>query len=71
MRVQFTFVGVMPRHDDFTADLDAVPREDEIIGVPGLSEADTYVRTVIWYPLGDGDDPTPFVYVVVGPKRPG
>lgn len=29
-----------------------------------------YVRTVVYYPQGDEDRPEPFVYVVLGPRRP-
>jgi hypothetical protein len=33
---------------------------------PGIST----VSPVVWYPLGDGDDKEPFVYVVLGKPRP-
>jgi hypothetical protein len=29
-----------------------------------------YVRTVVYYPAGTRDNPEPFVYVVIGPRRP-
>ena len=69
MRIQFTFVGLTERHDDVWVDLPAVPRVGETVEIPGLSQADTVVRTVVWYPLGD-DDKEPFVYVVLGKPRP-
>lgn len=76
MRIQFSIVGQPRSHPDIWVNLEQVPREDEIIHIPGLSEADTYVRTVVWHPLGDEEDDEcnliitePFVYVVVGPRR--
>lgn len=69
MRIQFTFVGLTERHDDVWVNLPIVPREGETVDIPGLSQADTVIRTVVWYPLGDGDDKEPFVYVVLGQPR--
>jgi hypothetical protein len=49
-----------------------VPREGDIVSLPGVGPLQ--VRTVVWYPAGDGDDDEgeldPFVYVVIGPPRP-
>jgi hypothetical protein len=59
MRIQFSFVGLVERHDDVWVDLPAVPRVGETVEIPGLSQADTVVRTVVWY----------FVYVVLGKPR--
>ena len=39
--------------------------EDKVI-LDGLSLT---VRTVVWYPNGDEDDPEPFVYLVIGRER--
>lgn len=75
MRIQFSFVGDarMARQDDLWVDLPAVPREGEIVDVPGLSQHQTVVRTVVWYPLGHSEDGEPtgesFVYVVLGSPR--
>ncbi len=72
MRVHFNVVGFM-EHPTWAAnrvDLDAVPREGEVVEVPGLPEGQVFVRTVVWYPWGDGGaDPDPFVYVVLGQRR--
>lgn len=79
MRVQFSVVGTVERFPSIWADLDAVPREGETVNLPGVPPDATFVRTVVWYPLGqqgdpefdnEGADPTPFVYVVVGQRRP-
>lgn len=82
MQVQFSFVGeaAMVRREqnegDLYVDLVAVPREGEVVGIPGISQAHTVVRTVVWYPFGgdpdESDDPNsdPFVYVVLGNARP-
>lgn len=45
-----------------------VPREGESVdmGVAGLLS----VRSVVWYPEGNRDSPEPFVYLVIGPRRP-
>lgn len=70
-RIQFTFVGHTTRHADVWADMDTVPRVHETVAIPGLSQAVTVVRTVVWYPLGDPDEgrTEPFVYVVLGSPR--
>lgn len=70
-RIQFSFVGFTNRPADVRVEMDVVPRVGEIVHFPGLSEADTYVRTIVWYPLGDPDEgrDEPFVYVVIGPPR--
>lgn len=86
MRIHFSFVGesAMIRHEagegDLFVDLDAVPREGETVNVPGIKQHLTVVRTVVWYPLGydpEGEgferkpgDEEPFVYVVIGNRRP-
>ena len=72
MRIQFTVVGTVERHPNVWVELDAVPQVGDTVALPGISEADTVVRTVVWYPFGDdeGDD-KPYVYVVLGqPRRP-
>lgn len=77
MKVQFSFVGfLMPDNTqprDFWVDLPQIPREGEIINIKGVSQSNTYVRAVVWYPVHNDDDEElaePFVYVVVGPSRP-
>lgn len=71
MRVQFSVVGQVEHLGPFWADLPAVPQEGDVIDLPGLSQADTVVRTVVWYPFGDedGGESEPFVYIVVGSPR--
>ena len=72
MRVQFSLVGHVKRPPDLWADLDAVPRVGDVVNLPGISQADSVVRTVVWYPTHDDDgEPLaePFVYVVVGQPR--
>lgn len=44
-----------------------IPPEDSQIDHP--TAGTLWVRTVIWYPHGDVEDPEPFVYIVVGPRR--
>lgn len=69
MRVQFSIVGTVERHDNVSADLEAVPRVGDTVSLPGVSEADTVVRTVVWHPVGDEDGGGPSVYVVLGQRR--
>lgn len=74
MRVQFSFVGEarMQHEGDLYVDLDVIPRVGDTVSVPGLSQGDTVVRTVVWYPFGgDGFAPEdgPSVYVVLGGPR--
>lgn len=73
MKIQFSLVGHIEQRDDIWIDLPQVPQVGDIINLPGLSQAATYVRTVVWYISHDDEDepiPEPFVYVVVGPPRP-
>jgi hypothetical protein len=72
MRIQFNIVGTVEQHDNVWTDLGAVPREGEVVHLPGIPEYETVVRTVVWYPLVDDEDEAtePFVYVVLGPARP-
>lgn len=73
MKIQFSFVGHTDRHKDIWVDLPQVPQVGNIIHFPELSQAETYVRTVVWYISHDDEDepiPEPFVYVVIGPPRP-
>ena len=74
MRVQFTVVGHIAHPPNRWADLEAVPQVGDVVNIPGLSQANTVVRTVVWYPFGDPDTQAPepaepFVYVVLGPPR--
>jgi hypothetical protein len=72
MKVHFSFVGIESRPEDIHIDLLQIPREGEIISIKGVSDAETYVRTVVWYLLHNDEGEQlyePFVYVVVGPNR--
>lgn len=72
MKVQFSLVGHIGQRQDQVVDLPQIPREGDVINLPGISQANTYVRTVVWYISHDDDDEPldePFVYVVVGPPR--
>lgn len=86
MRIQFSFVGdarllrSAVGDGDLWVEMDVVPREGETVHVPGISESQTVVRTVVWFPLGDdpaseglalneSDRSDPFVYVVLGEPR--
>lgn len=70
MNVVVGAVGVMNRdHKVVWPDGWPIPREGDSITIPALDEV-TSVRTVVWYPEGDGWKQDPFVYIVVGPSRP-
>ena len=69
MFIQFTFVNQANEPDKFV-NMPTVPREGEVVAFPNMPQYNTVVRTVVWYPDGDDDTPGPFVYVVLGPKRP-
>jgi len=45
-----------------------VPSAGDSVDLPG--QGGLAVRTVVWFPEGEDDDPEPFVYVVVGMPRP-
>lgn len=54
-----------------------VPSQGDRVALPHAEPSVLGVRVVEWYPLGDVDesddrahDPTPFVYVVIGPIHP-
>jgi len=71
MKVQFSLVGQLDRPADLYFDMDAIPQVNDAIDIYG---GNFFVRTVVWYPQGDqeaaSDDNTPFVYIVVGDRRP-
>jgi hypothetical protein len=74
MLIHFSVVGRTEPYNDVRVMMDCAPQEGETVELPGLEAALTNVRTVVWYPLGDPEDETtntePFVYVVLGPRRP-
>lgn len=73
MVIEFSVVGQVGNYDNVKVDLPAVPREGEVVNLPGLEQHETMVRTVVWYPTHDDEDQPldePFVYIVVGPPRP-
>lgn len=72
MKVHFSIVGQINRPNDTILDMDQIPRVGDIINIPNVSQAETYVRTVVWYISYDEDGSPidePFVYVVVGSPR--
>lgn len=73
MRVQFSIVGQVDPYDDVRVDLPVVPREGDVVNLPGLPQYESVVRTVVWYPTHDDEGEAldePFVYVVLGSPRP-
>lgn len=78
LRVRISLVGVLPHHLDVEWPGGwPPPAQGDAVSVAGVEEPDAstlYARRVDWHPMGDPDDPedrTPYVYVVVGPARPG
>lgn len=84
MKVQFTFVGQAgvfeednwKQRDDIWTELNQIPREGDVVDFPGVSQALTVVRTVVWYPFGSDEYKededmyeVPFVYIVIGNPR--
>lgn len=70
MRVVFSIVGQVEPYPNVEVDMDAVPREGEPVALDDLR---VFVRTVEWFPQGDpetGAVDDPFVYVVLGDRRP-
>lgn len=73
MKVQFNLVGMMGNPVLEPVDLDVLPRVGENVDVPGMPELGVFVRHVDHYPWGShegGRTDGPFVYIVLGPKRP-
>lgn len=74
VRVQFSVVGNVDHYLGPSLDMEQVPRLDEQVELPGLDPTLTWVRTVVWYPQGDADDESndgqPFVYIILGNRRP-
>lgn len=84
MKVQFDLVGDahyeygnLPIHVqesvDMNVEMECIPREGDVVDVPGISQGLTIVRTVVWYPWGSDEDSEeerhPLVYIVVGNPR--
>jgi len=70
MKVVVTAVGFKTRSSDITWPKDwPIPRVGDDVDIPNFPEVSS-VRTVVWYPIGNEDDPEPFVYLVLGPRRP-
>lgn len=78
--VHFSVVGFVesPTWLSDRIELNTLPREGEVVEVPGLPEGRVYVRTVVHCPWGDtargvvaepDGGNTPYVYVVLGPPR--
>ena len=69
MKVIITATGVMDRYQLTWPESWPIPRVGDDVDIPALPEVQQ-VRTVVWNPEGDYEDKTPFVYIVVGPRRP-
>lgn len=67
INIQFDLVVPIEHPEIPKIRLACVPRVGETVDIPGVSQANTVVRTVVWYPF---EDPDPIVYVVLGPPRP-
>ena len=67
MLVQFDLVGVANSVSVPTVELPSVLNVGDVVDIPDVSQADSIVRTVVLYPY---EEPTPMVYVVLGPRRP-
>lgn len=66
MMVQFDLVG-NPDHPPIpSVDIPCVPRVGDTVDIPEVSQANTVVRTVVWYVF----DNNPTAYVVLGSPRP-
>lgn len=70
MKILTTLVGITDHHRQLTwPEGWPVPQVGDSVDLPGLDGL--AVRTVVWYPEGEGeDDAEPFVYVVIGKPRP-
>lgn len=69
MKVMVSAVGVTNREHPITwPEGWPIPRVGDDVDIPALPEV-AQVRTLVWNPEGDHDDPEPFVYIVVGPAR--
>lgn len=71
MKIKVTLVGIVDRRRrlDWPEGW-PVPREGDTVEIPDLDESPLSVRTVVWYPEGGDDDSEPFVYLVIGRRRP-
>lgn len=68
MRVKFNIVGDgKPDTPLVDVDLPVIPAVDDTVEIPGIPSYQTIVRTIVWYPYNAGG---PFVYIVLGPRRP-
>lgn len=63
--VQFSLVADPSESDRFVK-MPCVPREGETVDIPGVSQADTVVRTIVWLPFLEDQ---PDVYIVLGKPR--
>ena len=74
MKIVTNLVGLMDHHRELKwPEGWPVPREGDTVHLDGLDDqdpAELSVRTVVWYPEGEDDDAEPFVYVVIGRRRP-
>lgn len=67
MRTRFELVSTVDRQYVKDIELSQIPRVGDTVDIPNVSQSETVVRTVVWYPY---DLPTPMVYIVLGNRRP-
>ncbi len=73
MKCRFSLVGgVIDGKRSIELELDVIPKLDDPISWPGIRDFQPHVRYLEWFLIEDDGTPIdkPFVYIVVGPKRP-
>jgi len=73
MRCVLSLVGSIDPKHNIELDLDVIPQMDDAVCWPGIRDFQPHVRHIEWFLTEDDDgEPLdkPFVYIVVGPKRP-
>jgi len=73
MHCMFSLVGTVDPNQNIEIELDALPQLDDAVCWPDVREFQPYVRHIEWF-LTEDEEGTPlekpFVYIVVGPRRP-
>lgn len=73
MKVVFDNVGQSYKPEPMIADLTAIPQVGDTVAWPHVSPENQIVRTVVWCITHNEDDEeieVPYVYIVVGKRRP-